>query len=109
VETVSHCNSVYSTVSIGRNEIQTTALVNMQKAHSVSKNRAKSYVIYLPAGTQNSKISLPGEKTFSVKWFNPREGGEMQDGNVTSVEGKGFQTIGNPPVETENDWVVVLQ
>ena len=67
------------------------------------------FVVYLPAGTQNAKISLPGEKTFSVKWFNPREGGEMQDGTVTSVEGNGFQNIGNPSAETDKDWVVVIQ
>jgi hypothetical protein len=84
------------------------SLVNAKGAFCLEKP-GEIYLIYLPAGTQNSKISLPGEKTFSVKWFNPREGGEMQDGNVTSVEGKGFQTIGNPPVETEKDWVVVLQ
>ncbi len=66
-------------------------------------------VVYLPAGTQNAKISLPGEKTFSVKWFNPRVGGEMHDGTVTSVQGKGFVAIGNPPADVEKDWVVVLR
>jgi hypothetical protein len=52
---------------------------------------------------------LKGDKTFSVKWFNPREGGEMQDGSVLMVLGKGFQNIGNPPADIEKDWVVVIQ
>jgi hypothetical protein len=67
------------------------------------------FVVYLPAGSQNPKINLPGGKTFNIKWFNPREGGELRDGTITSVEGKGFQVIGNPPDEKEKDWVAVVR
>jgi hypothetical protein len=84
------------------------AQVNINGAFCLEKP-GEIYVVYLPAGTQNAKISLPGEKSFSVKWFNPREGGEMQDGTVTSVEGKGFQNIGNPPIDMEKDWVVIVR
>jgi hypothetical protein len=31
----------------------------------------------------------------------------MKDGTVTSVEEKGFQASGIPPVQTEKDWVVI--
>jgi len=84
------------------------ALVNVKGAFCLEKP-GEIYVVYLPAGTQNAKISLPGEKSFSVKWFNPREGGEMHDGTVTSVQGKGFQSLGNPPSELEKDWVVIVR
>lgn len=84
------------------------ALVNVKGAFCLEK-QGEIFVVYLPAGTQNAKISLPGEKTFSVKWFNPREGGDMQDGTITSVQGKGFQNIGNPPVDLDKDWVVVVK
>jgi hypothetical protein len=33
----------------------------------------------------------------------------MQDGTVVSVQGKGFQNLGNPPTDIEKDWVVVLR
>lgn len=84
------------------------ALVNAKGAFCLAKP-GEIIVAYLPVGTQNPKISLPGEKTFTVKWFNPREGGAMQDGTVTSVQGKGFVSIGNPPADLEKDWVVVVR
>ena len=84
------------------------AFVNAKGAFCLAK-QGEIIVTYLPAGTQNAKISLPGEKTFSVKWYNPREGGTMQDGTITSVQGKGFVSIGNPPADLEKDWVVVVK
>jgi hypothetical protein len=84
------------------------SLVNVKGAFCLEKP-GEIYVVYLPAGTQNAKICLPGEKTFSVKWFSPRTGGEMQDGTVTSVKGKGFVAIGNPQADLDKDWVVVLK
>src|SRR5690606_31799742 len=67
------------------------------------------YIAYLPAGTQNAKISLSGDKTYSVNWFNPRDGSDMQVGSLVTIQGKGFQSLGNPPSDTEKDWLVVVQ
>jgi hypothetical protein len=83
-------------------------LVNSKGAFCFAKP-GEIYIVYLPAGTQNAKINLSGDKTFSIKWFNPRDGGEMQAGTVATAQGKGFQSVGNPPSETEKDWVVVMQ
>lgn len=83
-------------------------LINVKGAFCLEKP-GEIVIAYLPTGTQNAKISLPGEKTFTVKWFNPREGGEMHEGTITSVQGKGFVAIGNPPVDAEKDWVVVVR
>ena len=83
-------------------------LLNIKDAYCLEKP-GEIYIAFLPAGAQNAKIKLSSDKTFSVKWFNPREGGEMQAGTVATVQGKGFQSLGNPPAEREKDWVVVLQ
>jgi hypothetical protein len=83
-------------------------LISVKGAFCLEKP-GEIFVLYLPAEKTNARISLPGEKTFAVKWFNPREGGEMQDGTVTTVHGNGFQNIGNPPAEVEKDWVLVIQ
>ncbi|HSH19726.1 MAG TPA: DUF5060 domain-containing protein [Draconibacterium sp.] len=83
-------------------------LLNVKGAFCLEKP-AEIMIAYLPAGTHNAKINLAAEKAYSVKWFNPREGGEMQNGSIEKVQGKGFQNIGNPPVETNKDWVVVLR
>jgi hypothetical protein len=85
-----------------------SSLINVKGAFCLEKP-GEICLVYLPAGTQNAKISLPGDKTFTVKWFNPRDGGEMQDGTVTTVQGKGFQNIGNPPADLDKDWVVMVR
>jgi hypothetical protein len=82
--------------------------INVKGAFVLEKP-GEIYLAYLPAGTQNAKINLSGGKTYSVKWFNPRDGGEMQVGSLVSNQGKGFQSLGNPPSDTEKDWLVVVQ
>ena len=72
-------------------------------------NPGQVYVIYLPAGNKNAKLQLEGNKNYSVKWFNPREGGNLQNGSVTSVSGGGKKALGNPPADADEDWVVVLR
>jgi hypothetical protein len=83
-------------------------LVDAKDAFCLSKP-GEIYLLYLPAGTKNAGIKLSSEKNFSVKWFNPREGGEMQNGSVLSLNGYGFQNLGNSPDKDGKDWVVVVQ
>jgi hypothetical protein len=83
-------------------------LVNIKGAFCLEKP-GELFLVYLPAGTENARLSLPGEKKYSVKWFNPRIGGELIDGTVSGVQGKGFISLGIPPYETEKDWVAVVQ
>jgi hypothetical protein len=67
------------------------------------------YLVYLPAGTRNAGLSLPDGKKYSVRWFNPRLGGELIEGTVSGIQGKGYRLLGIPPDETDKDWVVVVQ
>jgi hypothetical protein len=83
-------------------------LVNTKDAYCLA-NPGEMYVAYLPIGTKNAKLKLNSDKSFSVKWFNPRAGGELQSGSVLEVGGKGFQSLGNPPADFDLDWVVVVQ
>jgi len=48
-------------------------------------------------------------RTFSIEWFNPREGGALQQGTVTSVTGPGAVNVGKPPKDEEKDWVVLVR
>lgn len=67
------------------------------------------YLVYL-GYTSTSQLDLSREKgDFTVKWFNPREGGEMKQGSVTRVRGGGTVALGNPPSGKENDWLVVVR
>ncbi|MCK5463841.1 MAG: hypothetical protein KAI95_12520, partial [Bacteroidales bacterium] len=83
-------------------------LVNIKGAYCLAKT-GEVYVVYLPAGTKNAGLRLESEEPLSVKWFDPREGGEMRDGSITSMQGKGFQSLGEPPAEHDKDWVVRVQ
>jgi hypothetical protein len=68
------------------------------------------YALYLPAGLKTTTINLgdTGDE-FSVKWFDPRNGGELQSGSFESVMARGFVPVGFPPDEREKDWVVLIQ
>ena len=45
---------------------------------------------------------------FTVKWYDPRQGGRLQDGTVTSVRGGAQSLLGNPPDQTSADWIVLV-
>lgn len=72
-------------------------------------NPGEIYIVYLPMKTNKAKLKLDSEKSFAVKWFNPRNGGELKNGSVTAIQGLGFQDLGNPPADADKDWVVVIQ
>ena len=66
------------------------------------------YVIYLPNGGSKN-LNLNGVSgSFSVKWYDPRNGGGLQNGNVTSINGGGNRSIGGAPNNTGKDWVVYV-
>ena len=65
-----------------------------------------TYVIYMPNGG-SPNIDLLGE--YSVQWYDPRNGGNLQDGSITSVMGGEDITLGNPPNNEDLDWVILLR
>ena len=83
-------------------------LLNIKGAYCLAKT-GEVYVVYLPAGTQHARLLVDSEVPLSVKWFSPREGGEIQDGSITTLQGKGFLSLGEPSAEPEKDWVVVIR
>ena len=69
----------------------------------------QAYVVYLPSGGE-VKLQL-GEEAgqYSVAWYNPRSGGELETGSVATVHGKGAVSLGNPPRDSKLDWVVLVR
>ena len=73
---------------------------------------AKSNEIYLvyPPNGGSSKLDLGKAKgKFTVKWFNPRKGGDLQAGSVNHVAGGKSVSIGNPPGDAKQDWLAVIR
>jgi hypothetical protein len=66
------------------------------------------YVIYLKSGgTTNLNLTgAPG--SYSVRWFDPRNGGALQQGSVAAVNGGGNVSLGSAPSSAAEDWVVLV-
>lgn len=65
------------------------------------------YAVYLPNGGAASLQILSG--TYSVQWYNPRTGGALQNGSVTTVTGPGQVSLGSTPGGATNDWVALVK
>ncbi|PQO25242.1 hypothetical protein C5Y96_25400 [Blastopirellula marina] len=67
------------------------------------------YLVYVPT-SDDIRLDLNEVKgAFTVNWFNPREGGDPQQGSVTSVEGGGWVSLGKAPSQSDQDWLVVVR
>lgn len=87
-------------------------LVNSKEAYCLRK-KDEIYAIYLPNSKSYTLDLSISKNSFSVHWFNPLTGSELQIGSIKSINGGGIRSLGNPP-EFENnlpdqDWVVLIK
>ena len=68
-----------------------------------------TYIALLKKGGESQLDLKPSNGEFSVQWFDPRNGGELQTGSVKTIRGSGKQSLGTPPSDTEIDWIVVVR
>lgn len=72
-------------------------------------NANELYLVYLSQGGNHS-IDLSNAKgTYSVNWFNPRAGGKLLRGPVEVITGEGSRSIGEPPSDVTDDWLVIIR
>jgi len=67
------------------------------------------YVVFLRDGGTSDLDLIGASGNFTVKWFNPRLGGRLQNGSIKSVTGGGKVSLGQPPSESKQDWIVVVR
>ena len=67
------------------------------------------YAIYLLRGGEVELDLRNQEGTFSVSWYNPREGGALQKRAIAEVKGGSWVALGATPVDGEEDWAILLQ
>ncbi|MEZ4700870.1 MAG: DUF5060 domain-containing protein [Rhodothermales bacterium] len=67
------------------------------------------YVVYLPNGGASSITLAGATTTYSVSWYDPRNGGPLKNGTVTQVSGGGAVSIGAPPSPANTDWVALVE
>ena len=73
----------------------------------VLARRRDLFAVYLPQGGEPSLRLESG--SYSVRWYDPRNGGELQAGTVQTVVGPGVKSIGLPPRDPEKDWVALVR
>jgi len=82
-------------------------LVNVKGAYCLAKER-EVYIVYLPPGAAEASLQAELPDPLSIKWFNPRSGGDLVEGSIKRVKGSGWQSLGTPPSDPELDWVLVI-
>ena len=78
-----------------------------------------TYVVLLKKGGEHQlNVSAPqknhfdkrdSELEFSIKWYDPRNGGPLQTGSKPSFKGTGIKSLGTAPNNPEKDWVVLVR
>ena len=63
------------------------------------------YLVYLPEGGHAELDLSGGNGTFTVQWFNPREGGELRPATPAGIRGGGAHTLIAPD---QNDWLALV-
>lgn len=67
------------------------------------------YAAYLPKGG-TATLDLRGQSgTYDVDWYDPRHGGALQNGSVTTVNGGGLVNLGSAPNSGGEDWTILVR
>ncbi len=66
------------------------------------------YAIYLPNGGSTNINLGSNSNQYTIKWYNPRSGGNLQNGSKLGVAASTSANIGNPPSAVGEDWVALL-
>jgi hypothetical protein len=68
------------------------------------------YLVYLRRGGQPRLDLRPfPERSFSLQWFNPREGGILLDGTPAVIDGGQVTGLGEPPTDKSLDWLAIVR
>ncbi len=68
------------------------------------------YAVYLPGGGAcDLNLADAADREFDVRWFDPRAGGELQEGSVARIRGPGQVSLGEPPSDPGQDWAILVR
>ena len=68
----------------------------------------KVYVVYLKKGGTESLDLSSSSGRYSVRWYDPRKGGDLRYGSVKMVEAGQVIDLGSPPYDIDKDWTVLV-
>lgn len=67
------------------------------------------YVVYMLFGGQVQLDLTDVEGEFSIQWYDPRNGGDLQSGTIAHANGGGVVDLGRSPDAPAEDWAVVVK
>ncbi|MHC4875624.1 MAG: DUF5060 domain-containing protein [Planctomycetota bacterium] len=71
--------------------------------------RGELYLVFLPKGGSTKLDLRNASGRFSIRWFDPRNGGKLQNGSVTSAHGGSHVSLGTSPDAATQDWLIVVR
>ena len=83
-------------------------LVDSDQAYVLAKE-GEIYVVYFPKGSASIINLSDASGDFSVHWFDPINGGELQLGSVEKVSATSNVNLGAPVQKEPQDWVVLVK
>lgn len=87
-------------------------LVNSEEAYCLKKT-SEIYAVYLPNSNEHTLNLTEAEGTFSVQWYNPLMGGNLEQGSVKEISSGGIRNLGFPPSDSKaisnQDWVCLVK
>jgi len=83
-------------------------LLNGDPSYCFAKSN-DTYLVYLMFGGNVSLDLSNADGEYSVQWFDPRNGGKLQQGALTKVKGGKIIDVGRPPADADQDWAVLLK
>ena len=66
------------------------------------------HAVFLPTGGTSSLDVGTSSSRFTVRWYDPRVGGGLLTGSVTTVVGPGWVSLGAPPRDPARDWAILV-
>ncbi len=69
----------------------------------------KAYVVYSLSGARPELDLTDAAGTYSVQWYDPRNGGDLQAGSVETVQGGEKRSLGTPPNSPQQDWALLVR
>ncbi len=85
------------------------ALASGSAAHVLAHPEGTAVAVYVPAGGPVRLDLSAHSGGYTVRWYDPRQGGALQNGSIERVEGGQEVTLGGPPNEQDADWVVLVR
>lgn len=68
----------------------------------------KQYLVFLKRADTTTLDLFGVGGVFEIRWFNPRAGGDLQMGSTQAVTGGGKVNLGQPPADSDQDWLAIL-